>query len=299
MQTQASAPVRVARRFWGMSLVRGIVLIIFGLIAIFWPNLTFRLFMFAFGIFAIVEGVILILNAFTQQSKRAPDETYARTQRTDYPRATGADYQQGMGTAYQPGASANYPQGAAPEATSHPHADEGNLFARGYEAAREEFSRGHEAGRERVTGGAAAYGGTERDVTGAHPQHAGLLHKKYKASRGTLIIEGVLSILCGIAALILPGAVGTLALYAVAAWALFKGFGALMQMKAHGVVLAIIGILGVLLFLFMIFNPFHIIRAVVLVVGVFCLIIGIMLFMRGLQHRSETSRRATPVEPSY
>lgn len=280
MQTQASAPSNIVQRFWGMPLIRGFVLIIFGLIAIFWPNMTFRLFMLAFGIFAIVEGVILVLHAFTQPSTRTPDEAYARTQRTDYPRATGADYQQGMGTRYQPGASTNYPQGAGPEVAPRSNAGE--------------FSRDYESTHERVPRS------TAHGETTAHPQHAGFLHpRKRQASRGVMIVEGVLSILCGIAALILPGFVGTMALYAVAAWALFKGLGALMRIRAHGVVLAIVGVLGILLFLYLIFNPIHIIRSVTLVVGVFALIIGIMLFMRGLQHHSETSQRARPADVLY
>jgi len=59
--------MQIARRYWGMSLVRGIVAIIFGLLAILWPHLTFAIFMFIFGIFAIVEGVILIGNALARQ----------------------------------------------------------------------------------------------------------------------------------------------------------------------------------------------------------------------------------------
>src|SRR6266852_3034915 len=45
MQANMFDPIRVARRYWDMSLVRGVVAIIFGLLAIFWPHLTFTLFM--------------------------------------------------------------------------------------------------------------------------------------------------------------------------------------------------------------------------------------------------------------
>ena len=282
MQTQMSAPLRIAKRYWGMSLVRGIILIIFGLVSIFWPHITFRFFMFAFGIFAIVEGVILILNAFTQRTVHTPDEPYARTQHT----------------AYSPGMGTNYPQGAGPQAAPRADTGAGNLYSSGYEAAREEFTQGYQAAREEFSHGNPA--GAHGAVPGAQPQGTTEPHTtKHRANRGTLLLEGVLTILCGIAALILPTFIGVLALYIIACWALFKGFGSLMQMRARGVVLAIVGILGVLLFLYIIFNPLHFIRAIFLVVGLFALIAGIMMVMRGFQHNAAARRATRPIEPSY
>ena len=35
MQSNMSAPLQVARRYWSMALVRGVIAIIFGLLAIF------------------------------------------------------------------------------------------------------------------------------------------------------------------------------------------------------------------------------------------------------------------------
>ena len=166
--------------------------------------------------------------------------------------------------------------------------EEGDLRENGgYQAAREEFSHGNPAGAHGAVPGAQPQGTTEPHTT------------KHRANRGTLLVEGVLTILCGIAVLILPTFIGVLALYIIACWALFKGFGSLMQMRARGVVLAIVGILGVLLFLYIIFNPLHFIRAIFLVVGLFALIAGIMMVMRGFQHNAAARRATRPIEPSY
>src|SRR5258707_9108473 len=78
MQSTAFDPLKIAQRYWGMSLVRGVVAIIFGLLAIFWPHLTFAVFMLVFGIFAIVEGCILFGSAFTQHTVNTPMANFAR-----------------------------------------------------------------------------------------------------------------------------------------------------------------------------------------------------------------------------
>ncbi len=242
MQSNMSAPLQIARRYWGMSLVRGIVAIIFGLLAIFWPHLTFAIFMVVFCILAIVEGVILIGNAFTQRTVRTPTTSYAR--RVD------------------PGARANEPYATPAEA---------------------------EAREQR------AYGAHSQAQSQAQP--TGVV--THKANRSTLMIEGILSIICGILALILPSVIGALALYAVAAWALFKGIGALMQTGTRGWVLGVIGVLGVILFLIVLFRPLAVIHSLLWIVGVFSLIMGILLVIRALTHKTTPARETRPMEPSY
>lgn len=69
MQTQTFIPpglVELARRYWGISIVRGVIAIIFGLLAIFWPQMTFTLFMYIFGVFALIQGIDLLANAYSQ-----------------------------------------------------------------------------------------------------------------------------------------------------------------------------------------------------------------------------------------
>jgi uncharacterized membrane protein HdeD (DUF308 family) len=112
------------------------------------------------------------------------------------------------------------------------------------------------------------------------------------------MIEGLLSIICGILALILPSVVGALALYAVAAWALFKGFGALMQTGTRGPVLGVIGVLGLIIGLIVLFKPIVVIHSLLWIVGVFAVIMGVMLVMRGLAHKT-MSRMTRPMEPNY
>ena len=244
MQSNMSAPMQVVRRYWGMSLVRGIIAIVFGLLAIFWPHLTFKLFMVVFGIFAIVEGVILIGNAFTQRTIRTPDPGYAR--RAD------------------PAARANEPYTTPAEAQ-----------------AREQFAYGARS---------QAQPQDQRNVTG---------FVTHKANRTTLMVEGFLSIICGILALILPSMIGALALYAVAAWAAFKGIGALMQAGTRGWVLGVIGVLGVILALIVLFRPLAVIHSLLWIVGVFSLIMGIMLVLRALTRKNAPARTTRPMEPSY
>lgn len=202
MQTFTSGPMKLARRYWGMELVRGIAAIIFGLLAVFWPHLTFSLFIIIFGIYAIIEGLVLCANAFSQST-----------------------------------------------------------------------------GLER---------GTTESTLGGETGESGAS----RASWGALLAEGLLSIICGILALVLPMVVGRLVLYAVAAWAIFKGVGFLLQMPKRGWVMGVIGVLAIILALILFFNPLSIIRTFLWIVGVFSLIMGILLVVRGLQHNL-----SKPLEP--
>ncbi|HEX7733857.1 MAG TPA: DUF308 domain-containing protein [Ktedonobacteraceae bacterium] len=241
MQSTTPVALEIARRYWGMSLVRGVVAIIFGLLAVFWPNLTFALFMLVFGIFAIVEGFILLGNAFSQRTVQSPVNPHVR--RAD------------------PAAQEQY-------------------YAQNPEAAREQYG----------------YAGTpaqpQARPTGTARQET------HRGNRSTLMIEGILSIVCGILALILPAIIGTLALYVIAAWALFKGVGALMQTGTRGWVLGIIGILGILLALIVLFNPLRIIHSLIVIIGIFALVSGVMLVLRSLRQNAR-ARSTRPIEPSY
>jgi uncharacterized membrane protein HdeD (DUF308 family) len=65
MQTYVSQSVELAKRYWRMSLVRGFCAINFGLLAIFWPHLTFFLLLYVFGVYAIIEGFLLLMSSFS------------------------------------------------------------------------------------------------------------------------------------------------------------------------------------------------------------------------------------------
>ena len=54
---------RLARNWWTVAL-RGAIAIIFGLAALFWPNITLTALIFIFAAFVLVSGVLLAIAAF-------------------------------------------------------------------------------------------------------------------------------------------------------------------------------------------------------------------------------------------
>lgn len=242
MQKLGTETLGIAQRYWRMAMVRGIVLIIFGLLAVFWPHLTFKLFFILFGIFAIIEGIVLMMNAFAQRKS------------------------------YQDGASYRsraYYQGSEPA--------RGRAYYQQSEPVREASA----SRRAETEQGRAAYSApTERK------------------SWTTLLIEGILSVVCGIFSLVLPAFAAVLAVYAIAAWAIFKGIGAFMQVSQRGWVMGLIGLLAIIMGLILFFNPIGAIRTFLWGVGLLALIMGILLLVRGLQHNAAT-HAAPPPEPSY
>ena len=56
--------------------------------------------------------------------------------------------------------------------------------------------------------------------------------------------------------------------------------------------------LGVILALFVFFRPLTIIHSLLWIIGVFALVMGVMLVLRGLLHNAIT-RTTRPMEPSY
>lgn len=51
-------------RYWWTGVVRGILLIVLGLIALFAPRIALLALIYTFGIFAIVDGIVAIIAAF-------------------------------------------------------------------------------------------------------------------------------------------------------------------------------------------------------------------------------------------
>ena len=54
---------RLARNWWTVAF-RGAIAIIFGLAALFWPDITLTALVFIFGAFVLVSGVLLVIAAF-------------------------------------------------------------------------------------------------------------------------------------------------------------------------------------------------------------------------------------------
>jgi uncharacterized membrane protein HdeD (DUF308 family) len=63
-------PLLMAARDWGWVLVRGIIAIIFGLIAIFTPSETAVALLIVFGWFAIADGIVNIIRAIMLREYR-------------------------------------------------------------------------------------------------------------------------------------------------------------------------------------------------------------------------------------
>jgi uncharacterized membrane protein HdeD (DUF308 family) len=55
-------------RFWWAVLLRGIVAIIFGVIALLWPEFATVALIFIFGAYAITDGILSVANAWTNRT---------------------------------------------------------------------------------------------------------------------------------------------------------------------------------------------------------------------------------------
>jgi uncharacterized membrane protein HdeD (DUF308 family) len=56
-------------RNWRMVLIRGIAAVLFGILAIAWPDLTIRVLVALFGAYALVDGVFAIVSAFQGEDR--------------------------------------------------------------------------------------------------------------------------------------------------------------------------------------------------------------------------------------
>src|SRR6218665_2416947 len=56
MAKQEVSPV--AKQLWGLGIAFGVVSILFGILALFWPGLTVGLFILMFGVFVLVWGIM-------------------------------------------------------------------------------------------------------------------------------------------------------------------------------------------------------------------------------------------------
>lgn len=56
-------------RNWWAFLLRGILALVFGLVAVFMPVAAFLSLVFVFGAFALVDGIFTIISAFTSNAK--------------------------------------------------------------------------------------------------------------------------------------------------------------------------------------------------------------------------------------
>ena len=52
-------------RNWWMLAVRGVVAVLFGIMAFIWPGLTLWALVFLFGAYVLIDGVFALVSAFT------------------------------------------------------------------------------------------------------------------------------------------------------------------------------------------------------------------------------------------
>jgi uncharacterized membrane protein HdeD (DUF308 family) len=57
-----------AKQLWGLGIAFGVVSILFGILALFWPGLTVGLFILLFGVFVLVWGIIGIIVSISSMS---------------------------------------------------------------------------------------------------------------------------------------------------------------------------------------------------------------------------------------
>ena len=58
----------VAKQLWGLGIAFGVVSILFGVLALFWPGLTVALLILLFGVFVLVGGVIGLIVSLASMS---------------------------------------------------------------------------------------------------------------------------------------------------------------------------------------------------------------------------------------
>jgi len=58
-------------RHWRLYVIRGILTIAFGLMALFWPAITVRVLVFLFGIYVIVQAILAFVAAFANRMEKA------------------------------------------------------------------------------------------------------------------------------------------------------------------------------------------------------------------------------------
>lgn len=74
MQAFSRAVMRKRGTRWQTLMIEGVCAIIFGILSIIWPGLTFLVFLYIFGAYAIIEGLLLVVSALYQRATPRPWE---------------------------------------------------------------------------------------------------------------------------------------------------------------------------------------------------------------------------------
>jgi uncharacterized membrane protein HdeD (DUF308 family) len=176
---------RTGQRYWWM-MFQGLCALAFGILALFWPKLTLFLFLYVFGVYAIIDGL-------------------------------------------------------------------GPL-------------------------GSAIFGGRRAQIRG----------------RPILFLEGIVSIVAGVLCLVLPRTNNRLLLSLVAFWLLLKGISFLLQIRRRGLLLGFVGVLAILAGLSILLSPNLSVHLILLLVGLFAVLMGIVLILRAWRARAARQGAVSP-----
>ncbi|MES2630453.1 MAG: DUF308 domain-containing protein [Patescibacteria group bacterium] len=59
----------VEKQLWGLAIAQGVLAILFGIVALFWPGLTVALLIVFFGVFILIWGIVGIITSLTSIGK--------------------------------------------------------------------------------------------------------------------------------------------------------------------------------------------------------------------------------------
>ncbi|PJI93654.1 HdeD family acid-resistance protein [Luteimicrobium subarcticum] len=62
-------PAQVARQYWWLPVLRGIVSILFGLLAVIWPKITAGALLWIVGLFALIDGILILVDALRHRGQ--------------------------------------------------------------------------------------------------------------------------------------------------------------------------------------------------------------------------------------
>ncbi len=127
-------------------------------------------------------------------------------------------------------------------------------------------------------------------VDGIFAVVAGVSMAGHHRQWGWLLVEGIIGILAGLVAFLLPGITALALLYLIAAWAIVTGgFEIVAAFQREEWWLGLSGLLSVLFGLLLILFPGAGALSVVLIIGVYALIFGVLILVHAFQVRNQTS----------
>jgi uncharacterized membrane protein HdeD (DUF308 family) len=125
------------------------------------------------------------------------------------------------------------------------------------------------------------HGLTGRGRARARPVQAGQTASTSTWSRWLLFVEGGVGLIAGLLCIVLPRTPNRALLFIIAAWLIIKGIGFLLQAPTRGWLTGITGVLAIAASLYLFIDPTSAFRNILLVVGIYALIMGVTLMIRG------------------